>query len=362
MKKTYNFSAGPAVLPRKVLEVVQHELLNYKGSGMSVMELSHRSSLYQDIHNETKHLLKSLLNLNDDFEILFIQGGASLQFTMIPLNFAKDKIGYYIDGGTWGKRAIEEANIINPKHTVCLASGESSNYTKIPATPEIPNDGAYLHITTNNTIEGTTLYELPQTNLPLIADMSSNILSVDYDYNQFDLIYAGAQKNLGPAGVCVVAVKNQLLQTINHTLPSMLDYRVYKDNDSLFNTPPTFSIYMLREVLKWVKDLGGVKAMEKRAKQKANLLYDTLDQSKLFDTPVKGKDRSLNNIPFYTQSDALNKRFLKEAEALGLLNLKGHRLVGGMRASIYNAMPLEGVKALCDFINTFEKEHLHAQD
>lgn len=357
MKQIYNFSAGPSILPKKALEVAQHELLNYKGSGLSVLEMSHRSSLYETIHQQAQSYLRKLLNLKEEQAILFIQGGASLQFTMIPMNLAHNKKAYYIDGGTWGKRAFEEAEIILGDDAIVLASGKNSNYTQIPKIPEVPSDGAYLHITTNNTIEGTAFTSIPKCNIPIIADMSSNILSVDYDYNQFDLIYAGAQKNLGPAGVTVVIIKKALLKSIQHTLPSMLDYRVYYNNNSMFNTPPTFSIYLLKEVLEWVEHLGGVKEMAAQARYKSKLLYDTLDQSTLFITPVSKEDRSINNIPFYTDSDALNELFLKQAEAVGLINLKGHRLVGGMRASIYNAMPLKGVMALCDFIKQFEKEH-----
>lgn len=358
MKHIYNFSAGPATLPQKALEVMQHELLNYDHSGMSVLELSHRSKTYDTIHNEAKENLRNLLSLNQDQEILFIQGGASLQFTMVPMNLGKAGLpAYYVDGGTWGSRALEEGKLVLGELAVCLSSSKDSNYTTLPNLDNIPDTGAYIHITANNTIEGTMHTTFPKTKIPLIVDMSSNILSVDIDYNQFDLIYAGAQKNLGPSGVTLVIIKKALLDSIDKVLPSMLDYRIYQKSNSLFNTPPTFSIYALNEVLKWVKGLGGVQEMDKRARQKALLLYDTLDKSKLFKTPVKGKERSLTNIPFFTHSDTLNDEFLAQANEMGLINLKGHRLVGGMRASIYNAMPLEGVMALSDFIKQFEKEH-----
>lgn len=357
MKQTYNFSAGPSILPRSVLEIAQHELLNFKNSGISVLEMSHRTPLYENIHNQAQTYLRKLLNLKEDQAILFIQGGASLQFSMIPMNLAHSKKAYYVDGGTWGRRAYEEAQLILGDNAVLLASSKASNYTKLPEIPEVPSDGAYLHITTNNTIEGTAIKSLPKCDIPLVADMSSNIFSVDYDYNQFDVIYAGAQKNLGPAGVTVVIIKKPLLKTIQHALPSMLDYRIYEKNNSMFNTPPTFSIYLLKEVLEWIDNLGGVKEMAAQAQYKSQLLYDTLDQSTLFKTPVCKADRSVNNIPFYTDSDSLNALFLKEAEAQGLINLKGHRLVGGMRASIYNAMPVKGVEALCHFIKQFEKEY-----
>lgn len=357
MKQIFNFSAGPSVLPQEALVKAQEELLNYKDSGMSVMEMSHRSPVFDKIHNDTISLLKELMNINDDYEVLLLQGGASLQFAMVPMNFASKGKVYYVDGGTWGDKAFFEAKLQVGDRAVLLASSKDDRYTKLPTLPEVPSDATYLHITTNNTVEGTCLYDIPKTNVPIIADMSSNIMSVNYDVNDFDLIYAGAQKNLGPSGVVVVIVKKTFLDTIEGNIPTMLDYRTHVKTNSLFNTPPTFGIYMLGNVLQWVKDNGGIDAMVKAAKEKSDLLYKTIDESKLFVTAVSGADRSVNNIPFFTNSDDLNKQFLKEADENGLVNLKGHRLVGGMRASIYNAMPMEGVVALCNFIKDFDKKH-----
>ena len=357
MKQIFNFSAGPSVLPKAALEKAQRELVDYQNSGMSVMEMSHRSSLYDSIHNNTINLLRELMSIPEDYEVLLLQGGASLQFTMVPMNFGGTKKAYYVDAGTWGNKALGEAKKLMGDRAVLLASSKEDKYRSLPELPEVPDDAAYLHITTNNTVEGTCVYDLPKVNVPLIGDMSSNILSVKYNVEDFDLIYAGAQKNLGPSVVVVVIVKKSFLDTIEGDLPSMLDYRVQAKSNSLYNTPPTFGIYMLGNVLEWVKDNGGIDAMVKLTQEKANMLYTTLDESKLFKTPVVGKDRSLNNVPFFTDSDDLNKEFLKEAEELGLVNLKGHRLVGGMRASIYNAMPMEGVVALCDFIKAFDAKH-----
>lgn len=357
MKQIFNFSAGPSVLPHEALLKAQEELLNYNNSGMSVMEMSHRSKVFDKIHNDTISLLKELMNISDDYEVLLLQGGASLQFAMVPMNFASKGNVYYIEGGTWGDKAFKEAKMLVGDRAILLASSKDDRYCKLPTIPTIPGDATYLHITTNNTVEGTCLFDIPKTKVPIIADMSSNILSVNYDINDFDLVYAGAQKNLGPSGVVVVIVKKALLNTIEGSIPTMLDYRTHVKSNSLYNTPPTFGIYMLGNVLQWVKDKGGIEAMTQAAKEKSDLLYKTLDESSLFDTAVKGKDRSVNNIPFFTASDDLNKLFLSEAEAQGLVNLKGHRLVGGMRASIYNAMPMAGVIALCNFIKDFEKKY-----
>lgn len=347
MKQIYNFSAGPAILPTSVLETAQHELIKYRDSHISVMEMSHRSQDYLTIHNHAKALLLELLDLDPkEYEVLFIQGGASLQFTMIPLNYAQTKTPYYINTGIWSQRALEEAQIIN------------SNAKEIQLT-NIPKEGAYLHLTTNDTIEGTSIYNLPKTNLPIVADMSSNILSYQYDFNQFDLIYAGAQKNLGLAGVTVVVLNKKFLPNTSQKLPTLLDYKTFTEHNSLFNTPPTYSIYIVREVLQWVKNMGGVKELEKEARKKADLLYKTIDHSKLFKNTVNINERSITNIPFTTESKSLDQLFIEKANKEGLINLKGHRITGGMRASIYNAMPYSGVKKLSEFIKAFDKEYAH---
>ncbi|WP_314061608.1 3-phosphoserine/phosphohydroxythreonine transaminase [uncultured Vagococcus sp.] len=358
MKEIYNFSAGPAVLPKSVLLKAQSELINYRDSGMSVMELSHRSSLFEEIIQEAESLLRELMAIPDNYQVLFLQGGASLQFTMVPLNLAKNQKVGYINTGTWSEKAISEAKKISGLDVQVLASSQDDNYAHIPdLNLEIPQDLAYLHLTTNNTIEGTSIYDLPKAGkVPLVADMSSNILSTNYQVADFGLIYAGAQKNIGPAGLTVVIVREDLLG--KQTVPSaMLDYAVQAKANSLYNTPPTYAIYIAKLVFEWIKELGGVAAMESRNQEKAQILYDYLEESNLFSSPVAVADRSLNNIPFITGQPELDKQFVTEAEAAGFENLKGHRLVGGMRASLYNAFPIEGVHALIDFMTKFEQLH-----
>lgn len=352
LKRVYNFSAGPAVLPDPVLKKVQEELLNYGESGMSVMELSHRSASFQTITEEAQNLLRELLSIPDDYQIIFMQGGASLQFSMIPLNLLAGGRADYIVTGSWSKKAVKEAEKVGKVHTLSLKEPY-----EIPA--YIPEDfssqSSYVHITSNNTIEGTRFHEYPDTGgIPLIADMSSHILSEKIDVSSFGLIYAGAQKNLGPSGVTVAIIHDSLVGKAPVQCPTMLDYETYVKHDSLFNTPPTFSIYVLKLVLEWVKENGGVDGMQDHNEKKAALLYSCIDESPLFHNPVPGKNRSLMNIPFSTGDDDLNAQFIKEAKAEGFEFLKGHRSVGGMRASLYNAMPREGVEALVDFMKKFE--------
>lgn len=359
MKTVYNFSAGPAVLPKSVLEKAQSELVNYENSGMSVMELSHRSSLFETIIENAETLLRELMNIPDNYKVLFLQGGASTQFTMVPLNLAQNKKALYVNTGSWSKKAISEAKKIDNVEVKVIASSEDKNFTYIPEVrlEDIPQDAAYVHITTNNTIEGTTIYDLPKTgNVPLVADMSSNILSINYNVADFGLIYAGAQKNIGPAGLTVVIVREDLIGQVD-VLSAMLDYDIHAKNGSMYNTPPTYSIYMAKLVFEWIKEQGGASQMEKLNKEKAAILYDEIDASALFSSPVNPKDRSINNIPFITGKDALDKKFNQEAVAAGFENLKGHRSVGGMRASLYNAFPKAGVEALVDLMKKFEAEN-----
>lgn len=359
METIYNFSAGPAVLPKSVLEKAQSELVNYKGSGMSVMELSHRSSLFETIIQEAETLLRELMDIPDNYKVLFLQGGASTQFTMVPLNLAQEKKALYVNTGSWSKKAISEAKKIPNVSVDVIASSEDQQFTCIPKIQptDIQQDAAYLHITTNNTIEGTTFYDLPITgDVPLIADMSSNILSNNYKVSDFGLIYAGAQKNIGPAGLTVVIIREDLIGTID-VLSSMLDYGVHAKNNSLYNTPPTYSIYIAKLVFEWIKQAGGVPKMEQQNQEKAQLLYDAIDASTLFTSPINKNDRSINNIPFVTGNQELDDKFNQEALASGFENLKGHRSVGGMRASLYNAFPKEGVLALIDFMKKFEAEN-----
>jgi len=359
MEQIYNFSAGPSVLPKPVLEKVQKELLSYQGLGISVMEMSHRSGHFEEIIQQAEHLLRKLMNIPDNYKVLFIQGGASLQFSMIPMNLMQQsQHAYYVNTGSWSEKAIKEAE--KQGEVNILASSKDENFTEIPSinTSDIDPDAAYVHITTNNTIEGTRFTDIPDTGeVPLVADMSSNILSEAYDVSKFGLIYAGAQKNIGPAGLTVVIVREDLLGTHQKELPSMLNYETYANSRSLFNTPPTFPIYVTQLVLEWIQELGGVEAMEKINREKASLLYNFIDESLMFKNHVQEESRSLMNIPFTTESEELNKKFLEEAHSKGLVTLKGHRSTGGMRASIYNAMPIEGVQALVDFMKEFEVEN-----
>jgi phosphoserine aminotransferase len=355
LKRVYNFSAGPAVLPEPVLRKVQEELLDYGDTGMSVMELSHRSVPFQNIIEEARSILRELLSIPDDYQVIFLQGGASLQFSMIPLNLlGEGQEADYILTGSWSKKAVKEAERVGKVRTVSPHEKfEIPVYTPEDFSPQ----SSYVHITSNNTIEGTRYHEYPDTGgIPLVADMSSQILSEKMDVSSFGLIYAGAQKNLGPSGVTVAIIHDSLVGRASDHCPTMLNYETYVKHESLFNTPPTFSIYVLKLVLEWVKKNGGVEGMQARNEEKAALLYNCIDESSLFHNPVPEKNRSLMNIPFSTDNEDLNAQFLKEAKLKGFEFLKGHRSVGGMRASLYNAMPREGVEALVDFMKTFEAD------
>lgn len=359
----YNFSAGPAVLPKPVLEKAQAEMLDYRSSGMSVLEMSHRSKEFDAIIKDAEYLLRELMAIPGHYRVLFLQGGASTQFSMIPLNLAKGKKAYYHVAGSWGKKAYTEAVKLSktiPFEPILLASSEEETFSYVPTFDKdfIDPDAAYVHLTTNNTIEGTALYDIPDTNgVPIVADMSSNILAVRYKVNDFGMIYAGAQKNIGPAGVTVVIIRNDLLNS-EPALSSMLDYKIQADAQSLYNTPPAYSIYIAKMVFEWVKSLGGLDQMEVKNREKSGLLYSFIEQSSFYQSPVKNpKDRSVANIPFTTPSKDLDEKFVKEAEAAGFKNIKGHRSVGGMRASLYNAFPVEGVVALIDFMRVFENQN-----
>lgn len=359
MKRIYNFSAGPSMLPLPVLEKAQQELINYADSGMSVMELSHRSGLFTEIIVEAEKLLRELMNIPQDYKVLFLQGGASQQFAMVPMNLlANSRKADYINSGSWSKKAIQEAKKFGDIRVI--ASSEDENYSYIPYVDSsmIDPEADYVHITTNNTIEGTAFSEIPDTGgVPLVADMSSNILSEDIDVSQFALIYAGAQKNIGPAGLTVVIIREDLIGQAPESCPTMLNYKTHSDNNSLYNTPSTYGIYIAKLVFEWLKELGGLKAMEKINREKAQLLYSFLEKSSMFKSPVRKDSRSIMNIPFVTGSKELDDLFVKEAKEAGLETLKGHRSVGGMRASLYNAMPLEGAKALVAFMEKFENNN-----
>ncbi|MEK6558126.1 MAG: 3-phosphoserine/phosphohydroxythreonine transaminase [Candidatus Margulisiibacteriota bacterium] len=357
MNRVYNFSAGPATLPEEVLQTAQQELLNYNDCGMSVMELSHRSSTYEEIIGSAEANLRKLMAIPDSYAVLFMQGGATAQFSMVPLNLmGKYKRACYINTGVWSQKAIKEAKRYGEVSVV--ASSEDKNFSYIPDMQSIRFDDQadYLHMTSNNTIEGTRFPSLPKTSLPIVSDMSSMILSEKITVTDYGLIYAGAQKNIGPAGVAIVIVKKDLMGHEMPVTPILYQYKATADEHSMLNTPPTYAIYMAGLVFKWLLDLGGVEAIEIRNKEKAKLLYDFLDQSKLFKSPINQADRSLMNVPFTSPSEEIDKAFIQQAEAQGLVNLKGHRLVGGMRASIYNAMPTKGVETLIAFMDSFEKQ------
>lgn len=356
MSRVYNFSAGPATLPVEVLEKAQKELVDYQGNGVSVMEMSHRSPEYQAIFNGAVDNLRSLMSVPENYKILFLHGGASAQFGMVPLNlFSEKRKADYINTGAWSKKAIAEAKRYGTVNVV--ASSEDKTFSYIPKISKdmFDPEADYVHITTNNTIYGTTFPELPDVgNVPLVADLSSNILAQEYDVSKFGIIYAGAQKNIGPAGLAIVIVREDLAGKELDICPKMFNYKTHIDNGSMFNTPPTYAIYMAGLVFEWLLEKGGVAAMQKINEEKAGWLYDFIDNSSLFSGTAEKISRSMMNVPFVTSSEELDAKFIKEAAAIGLKTLKGHRSVGGMRASIYNAMPTDGVKALVNFMKDFE--------
>ena len=359
-KRAFNFNAGPSALPLEVLQKAQAELVDFKETGMSVMELSHRSTTFEEVHNEAIARLRKLFDIPENYEVLFLQGGASLQFTMIPMNFLKEgQKASYIQTGAWSEKAFKEAKFFGTP--VEAASTKENNYKNIPAVSEIQidEDAAYVHLTSNNTIFGTQWKTFPTTgDIPLIADMSSDILSRKVDISKFAMIYAGAQKNLGPSGVTVVIIRKDFLETANQNIPTMLKYETHAKNNSLYNTPPTFGIYMLGEVLKWVDAQGGLEEIEKRNEEKAKYIYNAIDNSNGFYYGHATEDsRSLMNITFRVADEELEKKFLAQAKEAGFVGLNGHRSVGGCRASAYNAVPVETCKALADFMIKFQQDN-----
>ena len=359
MGRVYNFSAGPAVLPEEVLKEAADEMLDYKGSGMSVMEMSHRSKTYDNIIKEAEADLRELMNIPDNYKVLFLQGGASQQFAMIPMNLMKNKVADYIVTGQWAKKAYQEAQIYGKANKI--ASSEDETFSYIPDCSDLPisPDADYVYICENNTIYGTKFKTLPNTKgKTLVADVSSCFLSEPVDVTKYGVIYGGVQKNIGPAGVVIVIIREDLItEDVLPGTPTMLKYKIHADNDSLYNTPPAYGIYICGKVFKWIKKMGGLEAMKERNEAKAKILYDFLDESEMFKGTVRKEDRSLMNVPFVTGNADLDAKFVKEAKEAGFENLKGHRSVGGMRASIYNAMPIEGVKALVEFMKKFEAEN-----
>lgn len=360
MSRVYNFSAGPAVLPEEVLNEAAAEMLDYRGTGMSVMEMSHRSKSYETIIEDAESDLRDLLHIPENYKVLFLQGGGSTQFAMVPMNLMKNRVADYIITGQWAKKAHKEASIYGKANAI--ASSVDKTFSYIPDCSDLPvsEDADYVYICENNTIYGTKFWTLPNTKGKLlVADQSSCFLSEPVDVSKYGLIFAGAQKNVGPAGTVIVIIREDLItEDVLEGTPTMLRYKIHADAKSLYNTPPTCGIYMCGKVFKWLKAKGGLEEMKKINEEKAKILYDFLDESKLFKGTVVKKDRSIMNVPFITGNEELDALFVKESKAAGLENLKGHRTVGGMRASIYNAMPKAGVEKLVEFMADFEKKHL----
>lgn len=356
--RVYNFSAGPAILPEEVLRQIQEQMLNYNNTGMSITEMSHRSKPFEEVVNNTVALFKEVMNIPDNYYVLFLQGGASLQFEAVPLNLLKNGKADYVVTGNFANNAYKQA--CKYGDIVCAASSKDKNHTYIPDLDKsmFRQDADYVHITSNNTIFGTKYDIFPDTgDIPLVCDMSSNILSEEFDISKFGLIYAGAQKNIAPAGLTVVIVRKDLAEKSMDICPTMLKYSVQAENNSLYNTPPCFSIYSAMLVLEWIKKFGGLSAMKEYNYEKAQLLYDFIDNSKLYKNNVEKKYRSVMNVPFVTGNEELDNKFVKEASSQGIVSIKGHRLVGGMRASIYNAMPREGIVKLIEFMKKFEQNN-----
>ena len=355
--RVYNFSAGPAVLPEEVLKEAAEEMLNYKGSGMSVMEMSHRSKVFDAIIKEAEKDLRELMGIPDNYKVLFLQGGASQQFAMIPMNLMKNGVADYIVTGQWAKKAYQEACKYGKANKI--ASSEDETFSYIPDCSDLPisEDADYVYICENNTIYGTKYKTLPNTKgKTLVADVSSCFLSEPVDVEKYGVIYGGVQKNIGPAGVVIVIIREDLIpENVDEKVPTMLQYKTHSDAQSLYNTPPAYGIYICGKVFKWIKKMGGLAVMKEKNEEKAKILYDFLDSSEMFKGTVRREDRSLMNVPFVTGNEELDAKFVKEAKEAGFENLKGHRTVGGMRASIYNAMPKEGVEKLVEFMKKFEE-------
>ncbi len=354
--RKHNFSAGPAILPLSTLENASKAVMDINGIGMSLLEISHRGKDFKVIIEEAETLVKELLKVPSSHSVLFLQGGASTQFCMVPYNLLDEKgTAAYLETGVWSKKAIKEAKIFGNVETV--ASSSEANFNYIPKDYSIPENASYFHITTNNTIFGTQIHQIPDTPIPLVADMSSDIFCKSIDVSRFSLIYAGAQKNLGPAGVTLVIIDKSILGKVDRKIPSMLDYQIHIDNNSLYNTPPVFAIYASFQTLKWIKDTGGLKVIEKNNIEKANKIYDEIDRNSMFKGTAVKEDRSIMNATFVMEKEGLEEEFLNAAKDANIEGIKGHRSVGGFRASIYNAMPVESIDALIELMQTFEKKH-----
>ncbi len=363
MNRIFNFNAGPSTIPLEVLKKAQEELIDYNGHGLSIMEASHRSKLYEEVHNGAISLIRELYGVPMDYDILFLQGGASLQFAMIPMNLYMGGVAEYVDSGSWSSKAIKEAEIQGINYRV-VASSKDTTYDRIPENIEFSDNADYAYITSNNTIYGTEYHEFPITKAPLIIDASSDIFSYPIDWSRVGMIFAGAQKNAGPSGLTIVIIKKELVARGGDKIPTMLKYKTHADKNSLFNTPPTFGIYILNLILHWIKDNGGIEAIAKNNQKKAKLLYDAIDNSGGFYVGhAKRESRSLMNVSYNiknsdgTNNSALEAKFVQEATDAGMIGLKGHRSIGGLRASIYNAMSLEGVETLVEFMDKFQREN-----
>jgi phosphoserine aminotransferase len=354
--KVHNFNAGPSILPTEVYKQASEALLDFNSSGLSILEIGHRTLLFQEIMDEAVSLVRELMNLDSDHEVLFLHGGASTQFMQVPYNLLDEtKTAAYIDNGVWGSKAIKEAKLFGNVEVV--ASSKDKNHTYIPKDFSVPSDAAYLHYTTNNTIEGTQWFTVPETDVPLIADMSSDILSRQIDFNRFALLYAGAQKNMGAAGVNLVVVNKNILGKVSRKIPTILDYRIHIENGSMLNTPPVFAIYVSMLTLRWLKKMGGVTGIEKINNEKASLLYETIERLPLFKAKVEAADRSKMNIVFAVDDAAVEKHFLEVCKQENMYGVKGHRLVGGFRISLYNALPLSSVKAFTALMEDFSSRY-----
>jgi len=359
MNRAYNFNAGPAALPLPVLEKAQSELLDFAKSGMSVIEMSHRGKEFDEVNNQANNAIRRLMGISDEYEVLFLQGGASMQFCMIPMNFRRyGKSADYINTGSWGGKAVKEAKLLGD--TKVIWDGKTENFTRCPKISDynISKDAEYVHICSNETIGGIRFFEFPETgNIPLIADMSSEIMSREIDVNKFGMIYAGAQKNIGPSGIALVIIKKELMDRIPENLSVFLKYSTHAENQSMYNTPNTWGIYIIKLVCDYLEDLGGISAVQKINEEKATLLYKTLDSSDFWKTVTDKESRSIMNVVWRMKSEDLEKKFISEAKTANMIGLKGHRSVGGIRASIYNAVPMDNVKALVDFMKEFERKN-----
>ncbi len=352
----HNFNSGPSILPQEVLEQAAAAIHNFNNTGLSILEIGHRTSWFVDVLNEARSLVKQLMELNDEYEVLFLHGGATTQFMQIPMNLLDEgETAAYCDNGIWGSKAIKEANLFGK--ALVVASSKDKNHSYIPKKFTVQSDCKYLHITSNNTVEGTQWHQFPKTEVPLIADMSSDILHRQLDFKDFSLIYAGAQKNMGAAGVNIVVIKKDILGKIKRPIPSIMDYRSHIEAESLLNTPPVFAVYVSMVTLRWIVKEGGLAEMEKRARLRADLLYNTIDSLSLFKPLVEKEDRSLMNATFKIENKQLEEAFLSECKANGMVGVKGYRTVGGLRVSMYNALPLSSVQAICDLMTDFQRKN-----